>query len=135
MVDQWHTQYAIHALAYHSGLVMLQLCRYTQEGTVGKDCAPLRIRSGQVIQVPVFSSDVGTAVRVESFVVGAIIMHLGPQVTQGHYQAYIGKPPPQPTDQPWLEYLCDDNKPPKKATAKDRRQMQASSDLVVLSRC
>ena len=71
----------MHAVVCHSGAVLLQLCRYSASSKhPQKDANRLATQPGEVIRLPIFCSEHDASVRQESFVVGAIAIHLGNKV-------------------------------------------------------
>ena len=56
LIDAWSSQPAVHALETHSGLVLLQLKRYSSPGGVPtKNSAPVHVKPGEALAIPVFA--------------------------------------------------------------------------------
>ena len=73
-VDTWHAQPALHALCMHTGLVLLQLKRYSyQDGCSCKNQVSILCRPGAVIRVPHFTASAGIQVRHDKFRVAFVI--------------------------------------------------------------
>ena len=136
LIAMWHQQYAVHAISQHSGLIMLQLCRYGSSGT--KDCSILPIAPGERLRLPVFVSAEGTRVSEETFCVIWVVFHLGETTSSGHYQAALSVPttPTTPGEHAvWDYYICNDGKTPRKARKTDHSVIDANAYLVGLLRC
>ncbi|CAE7783358.1 unnamed protein product [Symbiodinium sp. CCMP2592] len=128
LVDKWHGQFSRHALTHHSGLVFLQLCRYTEGAD--KDKSVLRVRPGDSIVLPIFTQAVGLTARHETFQVAVIIYHLGETSTSGHYLTLLGV---RQSDR-WDYYVSDDNRPPRKAKSRDLQLVDHNAYLIGLMR-
>ena len=129
LIDAWHGQYAVHALTQHTGCLFLQICRYSSH--TAKNQQYLAVRPGTVVALPVFTEGGDACTRLEPFRVIAVVFHLGPTVTSGHYQTLLGVP----ADNDWTLYVCDDNRKPRKATNKDLSLVDHNAYLVGLLRC
>ena len=129
LLDAWHNQYAVHALTQHTGCLFLQICRYSSH--TAKNQQHLAVRPGAVVALPVFTEDGDACTRLEPFRVIAVVFHLGPTVTSGHYQTLLG----MPTANDWTLYVCDDNRKPRKANTKDLALVDHNAYLVGLLRC
>ena len=128
VLDRWHMQHAVHALLEHRGLIWLQLEHYADG--VGKCTTALRVRPGDQLVVPFFTEPAGLGLRHESFIVAAIVYHLGDPAVSGHYLTLIGKP----NAERWEYFVCDDNRLPRKARGPDLRQVDHNAYLVGLVR-
>ena len=128
-IDEWHNQYAVHALAEHHGCVFLQLCRYVTH--THKNMQQLPVRPGDLVAIPVFTADTDLCTRLEPFRVIVVVYHLGATVTSGHYKTLIG----HPHNPDWTLYTCDDNKVPKRASKRDFHEVDHNAYLVGLLRC
>ena len=113
LIDAWCSQYAVHALLLHSGMIFFQVGRYT--ANADKNRAVLRIRPGDSVAVPIFAEPSGTCTRHETFRVVVIVYHLGDRVTSGHYLALLGRP----KGSGWECVVCDDNRSPRRAKKAD----------------
>ena len=127
LVDRWHTQYALHALVQHHGLLFVQIARYTRDA---KLTDVLRVRPGDSVILPVFETAEGLGVKHETFRVTALIYHLGDRVTSGHYKSLIGVP----HTTTWEYFVCDDNKSPQPAKGRDLQQVDRNAYLIGLMR-
>ena len=133
LIDAWHSQHTVHALASHCGALLLQLCRYTTSSeSPQKDSSRIAIQPGEVVHMPVFDSERAASVRHEPFVVGAVAVHLGNRIDSGHYRAFLCKPVPNTRPPTWHWWACDDNVPPKRGTAKDHTMLSHNAYLVGL---
>ena len=136
LLHAWHEQHTIHALHEHSGIVLLQLKRYKQEGSCHvKDQSAVRWHPGERIAVPVFSSSVGVHIRFEYFRIAWVLCHLGLHVETGHYQAVVCKPiadvgEGEPAS--WQGWVLNDNSKPRLLAARDADMLERNSDLVGL---
>ena len=124
LLDAWHNQYTVHALTQHTGCLFLQICRYSSH--TAKNQQRLAVRPGAVVALPVFTEDGDACTRLEPFRVIAVVFHLGPTVTSGHYQTLLG----MPTANDWTLYVCDDNRKPRKANTKDLALVDHNAYLV-----
>ena len=134
---RWHVQYAVHALVHHGGVLPLRSVRIVRYGfrTVAvKNRCIIKVEPGEAVAVPIFADADSTEVRHESFRVGFIIFHVGDQVDQGHYQTAIAVPAAH-MELPWHYWICDDNKPPRRATHRDRALLDRNAYIVGLVRC
>ena len=113
LLDAWSSQFAVHAITQHNGLLFLQLGRYASHSAKNRD--KLRVRPGDSVAVPIFAEHSCTSLRHETFIVVAMVYHLGETGTSGHYLALLGLP----TAAGWDYFVCDDNKAPRKARAAD----------------
>ena len=152
MIDMWHSQHTVHALASHCGALLLQLCRYTpsaenpavvcalgpragflrEKKTQKKDSSRIAIHPGEVVYMPMFKSESAANVRREPFLVGAVAVHLGNRIDSGHYRAFLCKPVPDTRPLTWHWWACDDNVPPKRGTAKDGTMISHNAYLIGL---
>ena len=136
LITMWHQQYAVHAVSHHSGLVVLQLCRYSSSGA--KDCSVLPIVPGERLRLPVFVSAEGTHTSEETFCVIWVVFHVGETTRSGHYQAALSVPnasAPPSENTAWDYYVCNDGKTPRKARKTDHTVIAANAYLVGLLRC
>ena len=125
MINAWHEQYSAHALVVHSGVIMLQLCRYAGTSKVRQS---LHIAAGESIQLPVFSEPQQTAVRWESFKVVWVLFHKGARVTEGHYQSALCCP----SHTGWRYKICNDARTPYDPTSRDIQSIDRDAYLVGL---
>ena len=128
LLDAWSSQFAVHAIAQHHGLIFLQLGRYANHHAKIRDT--LRVRPGDSVAVPIFAEHSCTSLRHETFTVVALVYHLGETVTSGHYLALLGLP--RATG--WDYLVCDDNKTPRKARAVDLDLVDSNCYLLGLMR-
>ena len=128
LLDAWSSQFAVHAIAQHHGLIFLQLGRYANHHAKIRDT--LRVRPGDSVAVPIFAEHSCTSLRHETFTVVALVYHLGETVTSGHYLALLGLP--RATG--WDYLVCDDNKAPRKARAVDLDLVDSNCYLLGLMR-
>ena len=128
LLDAWSSQFAVHAITQHNGLLFLQLGRYASHSAKNRD--KLRVRPGDSVAVPIFAEHSCTSLRHETFIVVAIVYHLGETVTSGHYLALLGLP----TAAGWDYFVCDDNKAPRKARAADLDLVDSNCYLLGLMR-
>ena len=129
LIDAWCSQYAVHALLLHSGMIFFQVGRYT--ANADKNRAVLRIRPGDSVAVPIFAEPSGTCTRHETFRVVVKVYHLGDRVTGGHYLALLGRP----KGSGWEYVVCDDNRPPRRAKKADLDLVDSNCYLLGLVRC
>ena len=142
VVQHWHMQHTVHALASHSGVAVLQLNRYTfVEGRACKLHDPIHIVPGSVLRVPVFSEG-GVAVAFQPFRVIFVIFHVGDRVTNGHYQAALcsthgssGAQHEGHADHDWCFHVCNDRAKPRPARATDLTCIDHNAYLVGLLQC
>ena len=113
-MDNWSSQYAVHALQVPCQLIMLHLKRYAQTSAgVTKDVSsiPIKapIKADELIQVPVFGSQLQRTYY--TYKVVAMIFHTGSSLNSGHYQAALspGELHFGSTRGAW--YITDDGQP------------------------
>ncbi|CAE7346734.1 unnamed protein product [Symbiodinium sp. CCMP2592] len=128
LIRHWRDQYAVSALVQHSGLVVLQLCRYSEDA--GKNRSPIPLLPGARLTLPIFEGEGGTDTREETFIIAWVIFHLGEVPTSGHYQAALSVP----NKQRWEFYICNDNASPRKAKKEDHDTIAANGYLIGLLR-
>ncbi|CAE7824138.1 unnamed protein product, partial [Symbiodinium necroappetens] len=126
LLDSWHRQHALHAIAQHKGVIWLQLERYAHNAH--KCTTTLRVRPGDRVAVPLFSEAAGLEVRHETFTVVVLVYHIGDSVCSGHYRSLIGVP----QDDQWGFYICDDGKVPRQARPKQEGRAQEAAILQAL---
>ena len=138
-VDAWHAQPALHALHMHTGLVPLQLKRYSYEdGSSCKNQTSILCRPGAVIRVPCFAASTGLQIRHDRFRIAFVIFHVGERTHSGHYQAALSCPTAVvptaghagPTE--WIFQICQDRCKPKPATTRDQTLIRHNGYLVGL---
>ncbi|CAE7211775.1 SPBC119.03 [Symbiodinium necroappetens] len=132
--DSWERQAAIHALWRSGGLLLMQLGRYREAGTsVLKDTRTISVQPGQTVAVPFFDHEEGTMqCSMQPFRVLFVIYHLGNTLTSGHYKAALSTPPSLTGTSQWKFLVCDDNRPPQRASATDLQEIQHNVYLVGL---
>ena len=137
LLHHWHEQHTIHALARHSGVVMLQLKRYAHaSGGPIKDTRVIRWMPGERVAVPCFCEEQGVRIRFEYFRVVYALVHVGPHTETGHYyQAVICIPMPDPSCAGrfgWHNAILNDNSKPRRAGARDRQLLECNCYLLGL---
>ena len=112
----------------------MQLGRYREAGTsVLKDTRAINVLPGQTVAVPFFDHEEGTIqCSMQPFRVLFVIYHLGNTLTSGHYKAALSTPPSLTGTSQWKFLVCDDNRPPQRASAKDLQEIQHDVYLVGL---
>ena len=101
LLNAWHTQAGIRALNGRTELVVMQLARYRDDCSKREDFIEHQSR----VAVPVFVDLHTTHTNLLYFRLQAICIHLGTQVTSGHYQAILYD------HQSCRSHLTDDNTP------------------------
>ena len=135
LIDAWSCQPAIHAIESHSGLVILQLKRYSNpEGVPTKNSAPVFVQPGEPLAVPVFASPDSLELLHRQFRVAFVIYHHGVSPHGGHYQAALSMPLNSNLDGEWQFYICDDGIVPKRAASADLHDILHNAYLIGLVR-
>ena len=101
LLNAWHTQAGIRALNGRTELVVMQLARYRDDCSKREDFIEHQSR----VAIPVFVDSHTTHTELLYFRLQAICIHLGTQVTSGHYQAILYD------HQSCRSHLTDDNTP------------------------
>ncbi|CAE7803936.1 unnamed protein product [Symbiodinium sp. CCMP2592] len=85
LINDWHTQAGTRALNGRTELVVIQLARYRDDCSKRDDHVAHQPR----LAIPTFTDDHTTSTHLLYFRLQAICIHLGMQVTSGHYQAIL----------------------------------------------
>ena len=131
LIGAWSSQYAVHAIAAHTGVILVRVVRFSYDGVARKNRCHIPIEPGESVAVPIFDSAEGTAIRHEAFRVAFVIFHLGLEVNSGHYQAALGVPADSGQ---WQFVVCNDNRTPKPPSRKDLKDIGTDSYLIGLVR-
>ena len=135
LIDAWSSQSAVHALESHSGLVILQLKRYSSpEGVPAKNSAPVLVQPGEALAVPVFAVQDSLDLLSRQFRVAFVIYHHGVSPHGGHYQAALSMSSTSDLTGEWQFYICDDGIVPKRAASADLKDILHNAYLIGLVR-
>ena len=135
LIDAWSSQPAVHALESHSGLVLLQLKRYSSPGGVPtKNPAPVHVKPGEALAVPVFAVPDSLELLSRQFRVAFVIYHHGISPYGGHYQAALSMPSTQDLAGEWQFYVCNDGIVPKRAASAELNDILHNAYLIGLVR-
>ena len=93
MIDQWHAQASVHALAQSTHIVCLQIPRFIWEaGVMRPDHRPL-LGYQCLVHMPIFNAPDVPHVHFAPYQVVAMQLHYGARPTAGHYRtAMLGQP-------------------------------------------
>ncbi|CAE7793397.1 unnamed protein product [Symbiodinium sp. CCMP2592] len=135
VVDRWSGQAAVHAIADHSGVLLIQLMRYAVgDAQPAKDSRHVHIAPGQSVALPIFQDSEGTTVVCQTFVIAFVVYHHGNTVHSGHYQTALCVPHLEGSGTQWKFIICNDNVHPREVNAGDIQDIARNAYLVGLLR-
>ena len=89
VIQQWHSQARLHALAIAPVFLCVQLNRFTgDDGELSRDTRPLQ-GIDCTIRIPVFTATDTLQIRQVPFQVTSAQLHFGERPTSGHYRAVL----------------------------------------------
>ena len=133
LINDWRNQFAVHGLQHSGGAVCFCLRRYTASRR--KNMCRLAITPGSRVSLPHFQApSESTEVESQAYHVAFVILHLGEEITSGHYQAALSVPNLDHDPPTWSFWLCDDKRSPRPASPKDLRILAHNAYLVGLIR-
>ena len=130
-VDNWSSQYAVHALQVPCQLIMLHLKRYAQTSAgVTKDVSCIPVKADELLQVPVFGSQLQRTYY--TYQVVAMIFHTGSSLNSGHYQAALSAGESHFGSKREAWFITDDGQPYHAASAAELEHMSCNSYVIGL---
>ncbi|CAE7225407.1 unnamed protein product, partial [Symbiodinium necroappetens] len=113
VIQQWHSQARLHALAIAPVFLCVQLNRFTgDDGELSRDTRPLQ-GIDCTIRIPVFTATDTLQIRQVPFQVTSAQLHFGERPTSGHYRAVLKGQKAFGASQTWI---TDDNQVPQSAS-------------------
>ena len=130
-VDNWSSQYAVHALKVPCQLIMLHLKRYAQTSAgVAKDVSCIPVKADELLRVPIFGSQLQRTYY--TYQVVAMIFHTGSSLNSGHYQAALSAGELHFGSKREAWFITDDGQPYHAASAAALEHMSCNSYVIGL---